>query len=108
MISHCQRRHKNIDLSKIILTFSVFAFLFSLGYRIHSAGRLAVKNETLKVYSEKKAILEKEVALLEYEDSKYSSLKYLETAATSLGLVRATEPLLAVEFTGGSSIAAAR
>jgi cell shape-determining protein MreC len=92
----------------MFLILTIFAFVASLGYRIHSAGKLAVKNEALKQYTEKKSALEKELALLEYEDSKYSSLKYLESSASRMGLVRANEPLIAVEFNGGTSIAAVR
>jgi len=109
MIRHCPRRQTNkIEVVKLFLMLTVFAFIASLGYRIHSAGKLAVKNEALKEYTEKKTALEKEIALLEYENSKYSSLKYLETSASALGFVRANEPLIAVEFTGGTSIAAIR
>ncbi|NMB69666.1 hypothetical protein GYA27_00480 [candidate division WWE3 bacterium] len=108
MLRHCPKRHKNIDLSKMFLVLAVLSFVASLGYRIHSAGKLAVKNEALKQYTEKKSALEKDLALLEFEDSKYSSLKYLESSASRMGLVRVSEPLIAVEFSGGTSIAAVR
>ena len=108
MINRCHKRQKNIDLSKLFLVLAIFSFIASLGYRIHSAGKLAVKNEALKEYTEKKSVLEKELALLEYEDSKHSSLKYLESSAAQMGLIRANEPLIAVEYTGGTNIASVR
>lgn len=109
MNRHCPRRQqKNIDLTKVLLLLTVFSFIASLGYRIHSAGKLAVKNEALKEYTERKIALEKEIALLEYENSKYSSLKHLETSASALGFIRASEPLVAVEFSTGTNIAAIR
>lgn len=108
MIKHCQKRKKPLDLSVVCLSVASMVFVASLGFRIHSAGKLAVKNESLKIYSEKKIALEKEMALIEYEESKYSSLKYLETAAMTLGFIKAVEPLYAVDFINSNSIASAR
>lgn len=108
------KRHKHrklsekINLSRCIFGASVCALIFTLGFRIHSAGSIAAKSESLKILAEKKNSLEKEIALLEYEASKYSSLHYVESTANKYGFIKAVEPLVAVDLTVGSPIASAR
>jgi hypothetical protein len=105
MISKFNRSNKRIDPYKLLLTISVMGFFCTLGFRIHCASNLAVKNEELKNLDDQKSSLEKEVALLEYEDSKYSSLKNVEDAAYKLGYIKAADSLITVDLSAGSPVA---
>jgi hypothetical protein len=108
MIYRSKHTNNIIDFNRILLGVSTIMFFITLGFRINTAGKLAVKNEELKVLDEKKGQLEKDVALLEYEDSKYSSLKNVELAAQSLGFIKSTGTMISIDLTSGSPLATAR
>lgn len=91
---------------KAILFVCVMAFILSLGFRIHSSSKLAARNQELKHLSDRKIELEKQLALMEYEDSKYSSLQNVEAAAYTQGFIKSTSPLLTLDINAGTPMAA--
>jgi len=82
--------------------------LFSLGIasRMYFSNKLVVKNQDLKSLSEAKASLEKEVALLSFEDANLSSPQYIESQAGKLGFEDMKESLLSLDLNAPLPVAA--
>lgn len=85
-------------MTKVTLKFlckSAFClFSFSFLAQFYICNRYAVKNDDLQVALEKRAELKKEIARLEYMDSKLSSLERVETEAMKLGFAKIDHSLL--------------
>lgn len=56
----------------------------------------ALKGRDFKNLHQEKASLEKEIALLQYEDSKLSCLDHVEEKAVQLGFEEMSEPIYAI------------
>lgn len=68
-------------------------FISSLIIQMYISNATALKGKHFKHLHDEKAKLEKEMALLQYEDSRLSSLEYVEIRAVELGFQEMTEPL---------------
>lgn len=71
-------------------------FIVSLLAQMYISNTTALKGKDFQHLHEQKAKLEKELALLKYEDSRLSSLEFVEERAVQLGFVELTEPLLSI------------
>lgn len=56
----------------------------------------ALKGKDFQHLHDEKTQLEKELALLKFEDSKLSSLEFVEEKALQQGFIKMTEPLLSI------------
>ncbi len=81
---------------KKINIVSLVIFITSLLVQMYISNTTALKGKDFQNLHEEKAKLEKELALLKYEDSRLSSLEFVEIRAVQLGFVEMTEPLLSV------------
>jgi len=83
-------------ICKKINILSLGIFLSSLLVQMYISNTTALKGKDFQLLHQEKAKLEKELALLKYEDSRLSSLEFVEVRAVQLGFVEMTEPLLSV------------
>ncbi len=83
-------------ICKKINILSLVIFITSLLVQMYISNTTALKGKDFQHLHEEKAVLEKELALLKYEDSRLSSLEFVEIKAAQLGFVEMTEPLLSV------------
>ncbi len=83
-------------ICKRIFIMSLVIFISSLLVQMYISNATALKSKDFKNLHEEKAQLEKEMALLKYEDSQLSSLEYVEVRATELGFQEMTESLLTI------------
>ncbi|MFC1722146.1 hypothetical protein ACFL0C_00685 [Patescibacteria group bacterium] len=80
-------------LYKYICMFSFFLFASCLLLQVYISNTTALKGKDFRQYQQKKSELEKEIALLQFEDANLSSLEYVENKALSMGFSPLTEPL---------------
>ncbi len=80
-----RRRPRNINLVAYLLIFSVISFVFTLAVQMYVTNGLAIKGKEIVQLEQRRAQLEKEISELALEQSKYSSLKYIESQAYDLG-----------------------
>jgi len=83
-------------ICKKINILSLVIFIASLLIQMYISNTTALKGKDFQHLHEEKAKLEKDLALLKYEDSRLSSLEFVEIKATQLGFVEMTEPLLSI------------
>ena len=96
----------NVKIYRIICIFSFCVFLFSLCFQVVISNTTALKGKDFQAYNSRKTEIEKEIALLKYEDSNLSSLDYVEGKAISLGFVPMTEALLPIVPASLAAVAA--
>lgn len=89
--------------SKLIFRISLVVVVLSVLFRVGVSCTVAVKGCELVTLSEYKMSLEQEIARLEFEDMRLSSLVFLEQRASELGFVQMSDSLLVLK---PSSIAA--
>ncbi len=65
----------------------------------------ALKGKDFQYLHHEKDALEKDLALLKFEDAQLSSLEFVELKAGELGFVELTEPLLSVSSPSLASVA---
>jgi len=88
------RQTKTICKKISVFTFGIF--VISLLSQMYISNTTALKGKAFQHLNDEKARLDKELALLKYEDSKLSSLEYVEEKALQMGFVNMTEPLLSI------------
>jgi len=81
---------------KRIFIFSLLTFVTSLLVQMYISNATALKGTDFRELHEEKASLEKEMALLQYEDSKLSCLEYVEAKAHDVGFVEMSGPIYAI------------
>lgn len=69
----------------------------SLLCQVLITNNLALKSNELNELSAKKQDLEKQIAVLEFEDSSLSSLSGIETKAKKLGFVKMIDGIIAIK-----------
>jgi cell division protein FtsL len=87
----------NVKVLKLICLISFLAMAGSFVAQMYYSSKLAVKSGELVVLTEKKQDLQKEIAILELEDSYLSSLSYVEEKARLFGFIEMQDPILAVK-----------
>ncbi len=92
-----KNRTKTLRICKTLSFFSMIIFVGSLFFQMYIANSTALKGKDFMELYDKKQVLEKEIAYLEFEDSNLSSLSNIETKAEKLGFVEMTEPLLPIK-----------
>lgn len=88
---------KNLAVCKALFVTSVCLFILSLSFQISFSNKLALKSKELKALLLSRTELEKEVSRLEFENSKLSSLSYVEDRAKQKGYVAMSEPLNSIK-----------
>lgn len=83
---------------------SFVCMIVSIFGQVILTNQLAVKGIQLSHLEAKKTQIEKEIAVIEYEDSTLSSMKLVESKAKELGFVKYTEALLAVKAPTSASL----
>ncbi len=69
----------------ILLIFSTFSFILTLAVQMYVTNGLAIKGKEIVQLEQRRAQLEKDISELALEQAKYSSLKYVEEQAYSMG-----------------------
>ena len=87
---------KKLIVCKRIFVFSLIAFITSLMAQMYISNATALKGKDFRHLHEEKARLEKEMALLQFEDSRLSCLEYVEQKAFELGFEEMAEPIYAI------------
>ena len=77
-----------------VVSFSVF--LVTLGFDLYVSNRATIKGKDLQGLYVEKEQLEKDIALLKYEDSNLSSLVYVQQRARDIGFVEMKDPLATI------------
>lgn len=90
------KRFSSLKIYKVLCSLSVMLFFVSLLFQVHISNATALKGKDFAELYEKKRAVEKEIAYLEFLDSNYSSMEYIEQKAQMLGYVKLTEPLLTI------------
>ena len=90
-------RFKQFNIYNLLLKTSFLVFIFSIFGQMFFANKLAVKSSELAELNERKLVLEKEVAKLEFENSVLSSLNNVETRAKQLGFVYISGSVIAIK-----------
>lgn len=85
------------DIYKLSFKVSIAALLISVFAQMIFTNKLAVKSGELVELEKRKDVLEKEISALEFEDSRVSSLSYLENAASAAGFVKMNDNILAIK-----------
>ncbi|MFC1756072.1 hypothetical protein ACFLZK_01650 [Patescibacteria group bacterium] len=80
-------------ICKRISILTLVIFITSLLTQMYISNATALKSKDFRYLHEQKAQLEREMALLQYEDSRLSSLEYVEVRAVELGFKEMTESL---------------
>lgn len=73
---------------KLIFFTSTVVFILSLVGQLYVTNHLAVKGREMVQLQEQKAQVSKEISELKLEQSKYTSLHYIEREAYALGFVK--------------------
>ena len=92
MKSRKMKRTPN-NICKKVSIISLVIFVSCLLTQMYVSNATALKSRDFRYLHEEKAQLEKEMALLKYEDSRLSSLEYVEVRAIELGFLEMTESL---------------
>ena len=92
-MSEPKNEYKLTRKCKYFCIASFFVFFGSLVVQMHVSNSTALKGKDFRHFHQKKEIIEREIALLKFEDSNLSSLGNIEKRAKELGFVIMTEPL---------------
>lgn len=90
------KKVKQGGIYKKICLISLGIFIISLLTQMYISNTTALKGKDFQHLHDRKEHLEKDIALLKYEDSKLSSLEFVEQQAAHLGFVKMVEPLLSI------------
>jgi hypothetical protein len=90
------RADKKTKIFKGLFRLSLFLFVFSFLSQYFLCNKNALKNGALQETLVEKENLQKEIASLEYADSRLSSLYSIEQRAADLGFVPMSDSLLTV------------
>lgn len=85
-----------INKIKLFCIFSFCFFLISLFVQMYVANKASLKGRLYSELTIQKQILQKEIALLEFEDSNLSCLSNIELKAREYGFVDMNESLAAI------------
>lgn len=80
-----RRRPHNINLVSYLFVLSAITFVTTLAIQMYVTNGLAIKGKEIVQLEQRRTQLEKEISELVLEQSKYSSLKYVEEQAYDLG-----------------------
>ncbi|OGC45326.1 hypothetical protein A2V49_03125 [candidate division WWE3 bacterium RBG_19FT_COMBO_34_6] len=84
---------KFINTCKALAICAFFVMTVCIAFQIYISNIVALKGMDYKDLFQKKAELEREIALLQYKDSTLSSLTLIEQKAVNQGFIRMIEPL---------------
>ncbi|OGC57359.1 hypothetical protein A2976_02545 [candidate division WWE3 bacterium RIFCSPLOWO2_01_FULL_41_9] len=90
------KRFNSDDILKLGFKLSVVALVLSILSQMFFANKLAVKSSELTELNDRKVVLEKDLAKLEFDNSVLSSLMNIEQRALQLGFVPMTGTILAI------------
>jgi hypothetical protein len=96
------------NISRSMFKLSVILFVFSIFFQVFFTNNLAIKSKDLNDLSLQKDVLHKEIARLEFEDSKASSLALIEQKAYESGFVKLEKNVLAIKPAPSVSAAAVK
>jgi hypothetical protein len=102
------RINKQEKITKICnFSFVTFCGLFILSTvaRIYFYNDLAVKNQDLKSSYDNQALLEEEITALRYEDSRLSSVAFIEAEAFKKGFVVMKDRLVSLDISTSGQVA---
>lgn len=88
--------YKLLKILKYSCLISLILFISTLLLQMYVSNSTALKGKDFVMFYDKKKSLEKEIALLKYEESSLSSLSSIEARSAALGFITLREPIASI------------